>query len=302
MANPARSTWTTRVAVEGRPEVPDGEQDEAQFRTADPDYLGVARAALLRGRFFQENDDAQHPLVSVVNEAFVRRHFPGEDPVGEKIRVYGSARQIVGIVSDLRYDGPREEAQPTMYFPFQQAPFPYLTLVVRTTGDPVALHERLRQTALEAEPGAAPYAIETLEQTVAEATARDRFIMALLSTFAGLALLLAAVGIYGVVAFTVGRRLKEMAIRICFGAGAGDVFWTLVSGTLGRTVLGVSAGGLLAWLAKGFLEPLLFRTSATDAATYAAVGAVFLAVALAGAAAPALRAMRLRGAEALRQE
>lgn len=302
MANPARSTWTTRVMVEGRPPIPEGEQQEAQFRTADPDYLRVSGAALRRGRFFEETDDAGHPLVSVVNEAFVRRHFPGEDPLGRGIRVFGDSREIVGVIADVRYEGPRFESEPSMYFPFKQAPFPYLTLVVRSSGDPAALHDQLRQAALEAEPNAAPFAIQTLEQTVTETTARDRFILFLLTAFAALALLLAAVGIYGIVAFTVGRRLHEMAIRICFGARAGDVFWRLVGGTLGRTLLGVAAGGLLAALAGRFLEPLLFQTSARDGLTYGAVAGVFLGVAFLGAALPAMRAVRVRSAQALRRE
>ena len=301
MASPARASWTTRVTIAGRPVVP-GEQEEAEFRTADPDYLRAAGTRLSRGRFFTETDDERHPLVSVVNEAFGRRHFPGEDPLGRRIVVYGDPREIVGVIADLRYRGPSFEPTPAMYFPLRQAPFPDLTLIVRTAGDPSLLSAGLRRAVLAADPNVAPFGMQTLERSLLDSTARERFIMSLLTGFAALALLLAAVGIYGVVAFSVSRRLQEIAIRMALGARSVDVFWRIVGGTLARTCLGVTVGMVIASLAGRILQPLVFETSTRDAAIYAVVASVFVAVALIGAAVPATRAVQVNTASTLRQE
>jgi predicted permease len=302
MASPARANWTTSVTVDGRPTPPEGEQQEAQFRTADPDYLQATGARLLQGRFFSEPDDERHPLVAVVNEAFVRRHFPGEDPLGRRILLFGGPREIVGVIGDLRYGGPSSQPEPAMYFPLRQTPFPDLTLIVRSSGDPAALASGLRQAVFAADPNVAPFDVATLERSLIEATARERFILVLLTGFAALALSLAAVGIYGVVAYTVGRRRQEIALRMALGARAGDVFWQIVAGTLLRTAVGVSGGVVLAILAGRMLQPLVFETSTRDVATYLVVACVLMTVAFLGAAVPATRAARVNTVAILRQE
>ena len=301
-AGPERTSWTTRVTVEGRPVPPEGEQDEAQFRTSDTDYLRATGAALRSGRFFGQTDDERHPLVSVVNEAFVRRHFPSENPIGRRIKVFGSSREIVGVIGDIRYGSPDAEPSPSMYFPIVQSPFPDATLIVRTSGDPSLVAPGLRGAVLAADPAVAPFDVMTLEHSLSEATARQRFILTLLTGFGCIALALAAIGIYGVVSYTVGQRRQETAVRMALGARGQDVFSEIVRGMLARTFIGIGAGIAVAGFATRMLQPLLFETSPRDSFTYAAVAAGLVAVAFVGAALPAQTAARMNPAAALRQE
>jgi predicted permease len=306
LAGPTQSTsWTTRVTIVGRPVPPEGEQDEAQFRTADPQYLRATRIPLLLGRFFAESDDESHPLVAVVNQAFLNRHFPGELPASvltRRFTIYGIPREIVGVVPDVRYGGPGSSPQPTMYVPIRQMPLPGITLIARAHTDPAALAQGLRQAIFTADPNVAPFDVITLDDSLAESTARERFILYLLTAFAALALALAAVGIYGVVAFSVSRREQEIALRMALGARARDVFSQVVGSTLIRSAVGISAGLALSLLAGDLLQPLVFQTSTRDLLTYSTVAAVLLITAFLGAAVPALRAARLDPAHTLRKE
>jgi predicted permease len=302
MAGPARLSWTTRVMIEGRPAPPEGEQDEAQFRTADPDYLRAAGARLLRGRFFHESDDERHPLVAVINDAFRKRHFAGEEPLGRRILVFGTPRLVVGIVGDMRYAGPATPPEPAMYFPLRQTPFPDLTLIVRSHTDPASLAAPLRRAVFAADPNVAAFDVTTLSAALRIATARERFILWLLTGFAAVALALAAVGIYGVVAYSIGRRRPEIALRVALGARSRHLFAQLAGGTLLRALGGVCGGVILTSFAARLLQPLVFETSTHDVATYLAVGSLLLAVAFAGAAIPAFRAARSNPAATLRQE
>jgi putative ABC transport system permease protein len=301
-SSPARTMWTTRVTVDGRPKPPEGEQEEAQFRTADPDYLKAAHIRLLQGRFFTESDDEKRPLVTVINEAFIRRHFPEGKPIGNTISVFGMSREVVGIIGDVRYAGPGMPSEPAMYFPLRQAPFPDLTLIVRSEADPASLAPALRRAVAAADPNVAPFDVMTLDRALLEATSRERFIMSLLTGFATLALLLASVGIYGVVAYSVGRRRQEIAVRMALGARALDVFSQIVGGTLVRTAVGVIAGIILALSAGRLLQPLVFETSTRDLTTYIVVASVLMAIAFLGAAVPATRATRVNAAITLREE
>ena len=305
LAGPARSSWTTRVTIVGRPVPPEGEQDEAQLRTADPQYLRACRIPLLLGRFFVESDDESHPLVAVVNQAFLNRHFPGEPPVtilARRFTIFGIPREIVGVIPDVHYSGPGGPTQPTMYVPIRQMPFPNITLIARAHTDPATLAQGLRQAIFTADPNVAPYDVMTLDDSLAESTARERFILYLLTAFAAVALTLAAVGIYGVVAFSVGRREQEIALRMALGARARDVFSQVVGSTLIRSAVGISAGLALSLLAGDMLQPLVFQTSTRDLLTYSTVAAVLLVTAFLGAAVPALRAARLDPAHTLRKE
>lgn len=302
MANPARETWTTRTYVQGRPVPPEGEQKEAQYETADPDYLTVTGAHLLRGRFFNKRDDARHPMVAVVNEAFIRQYFPGEDPIGHSIVVLGTLREIVGVVGDIRYAGPAGPASPTMYFPLRQQPWPDCTLMVRTAGDPAHLASALIHAVSAADPAVAPFDVMTLDAAITQSTARERFVLYLLTGFGALALSLALVGIYGVVAYIVGRRRREIAVRIAIGARPGDIFTQITGGMLRRAVVGIAAGLAFAAVMAPLMQPLVFKTSPRDVATYSAVAFVLLVAAFCGAALPARRAAWLDPAIILREE
>lgn len=302
MAGPNRASWTTRVAVVGRPVPPADQQEEAQVRTGDPGYLKATGAVLKQGRFFTGEDSENAPPVMVVNEAFVRRYFPAENPVGQSAAALFGPRRIIGVIGDMRYSGPASLPVPTMYFPAGQFALPESTLIVRTRGDAAALVPVLRRLITGLDANIAPFDAATLESSLETATARQRFIMSLLTGFALLALLLAVVGVYGVVAYAVGRREKEIALRIALGAGRANVFRQIAGGTVLRASAGVAAGLIAAAALGRLLEPLLFATSPRDTATYAVVAGVLLAAAFLGAAIPAHRAARLNAATTLRQD
>lgn len=302
IAGPDRDSWTTRVTVAGRPVPPEGEQDEAQYRPTDTEYLNATGATLLRGRFFEGSDDERRPLVAVLNEAFVKKHFPGEDPIGRHIVVFGIPRQVVGVMNDIRYGSPDAIPTPAMYIPLLQAPFPDVTLTARFSGDPAIALPAIRSAVLQADPAVAPFDVMTLEGSLSQATSRQRFVMSLLGGFGFLALALAAVGIYGVVAYSVGQRRQEFAIRLALGARAVDVFSQVLTGALARAAAGICLGVLIAAAAAHLLQPLVFETSPRDTATYVGVVLVLLLVAAFGAAIPARLAVRFDPAAALRQD
>jgi predicted permease len=302
MAGPAQEMWTTRVHVDGRPVPPEGEMREAQFRTADIDYLRVSRARLARGRFFEKQDDEKHPLVGIVNEAFVREHFPGEDPIGRRILVFGGPREVVGVIGDIRYLGPGVASPSTMYFPLRQTPFPDGALIVRAKGDATAVATALRRAVLDTDPNVAPFDVMTLGAALAQTTARERFVLNLLTGFGALAVLMAVVGIYGVVSYAVARRRREIGMRIAVGARPSDIFRQVTGGTVRIAGLGVAAGLILAAITAPALQPLVFETSTRDTNTYAAVAVLLFAVAFCAAALPARRAALLDPAVTLREE
>jgi predicted permease len=302
LASPAREMWTTRAYIDGRPVPPEGEQKEAQYRAADPEYLKVAGARLVRGRFFEKTDDERHPMVAVLNETFVREYFAGEDAIGKRIVVFGTPREVVGIIGDMRYSGPGAPAPPAMYFPLRQQPWPDCTLMARASGDPAAVAPALRRAVLAVDASVAPYDVMTLDAAIAESTARERFLLSLLTGFGALALVLAIVGIYGVVSYVVLRRRREIAVRIAMGARPGDIFTKVAGGTVSRATPGVAAGLIVAAAAAPWMQPLVFEMTTRDTATYGVVAAVLLGVAFFSAAVPARRAARLDPAITLREE
>jgi hypothetical protein len=275
---------------------------EAQYRTADPDYLKATRIRLLRGRFFEKEDDERHPMTAVVNEAFVRVHFPDEDPLGRQIVVFGTPRTVAGVIGDVRYGGPSSPTPPTMYFPVRQQPWPDCTLIVRSSVDPVTLTHALRRSVTAADPDVAPFDVATLDAALADSTARERFVLSLVTGFGALAMVLSIVGIYGVVSYAVGRRRREIAMRIALGARPGRIFGQVTGATIGRAIGGVAAGLAIAAIAAPLMQPLLFETSTRDTATYCMVAAVLLFTGFCSAAIPARRAASLDPAPILREE
>lgn len=302
LASPATENWTTRVYVEGRPVPPEGEQKEAQYRTADQDYLHVTGARLVRGRFFDKTDDERHAMVAVLNEAFLREHFPGEDPIGKRIVIFGITREVIGVVGDMRYAGPSTPPAPTMYFPTRQQPWPEATLLVRTSGDPAGLVPGLRRAVHAADAAVAPFDVMTLDSALAESTARERFVVALLTGFGALALALAIVGIYGVAAYVVVRRRREIAVRIAMGARPRDIFAQVTARTVLNAVIGVVAGLAISASAAPLMQPLIFMMTTRDIPTYGAVAVLLLAVAFCGVAIPARRAAGMDPVVTLRED
>lgn len=299
---PADPGWTTRVSVEGRPEVAPGELPEASFRPVSAGYFKALGVPLLRGRDFEAFDASEAPLVAIVNEAFVRNLFPGEDPLGQSIRIFGAPREIVGLVGDERFAGLEAGPGMAMYLPLAQNPMTAVTIVLRTEREPRAAIPGLRQALREVDPTLALFDVMSANEALAGSLAQRRFTLVLLAGFAGVALLLATIGVYGVVSYAAGQRTREVGVRMALGAGGPEVFRMVVREGMTLAAAAVAGGGLLALLLGRLLAPLLFRVNPQDPVTFALVALVLMSAAFAASAIPAWRAVRLDPARVLRAE
>jgi putative ABC transport system permease protein len=299
---PADSGWTTGVTVEGRPAPPPGQQDEASYRPVSPGYFRTLGVPLLRGREFGRSDGPGAPAVAVVNEAFAARHFPGEDPIGRRIVVARLSREIVGLAGDERFEGIDAGPAPAMYLPIDQNPQPSVTVAIRTAGDPLSVAATLRAALRATDPTLGLFEVDTAEGALAGSLRQRRFVLVLLGGFAAVALLLAAVGTYGVVSFAVGERTREVGVRIALGAGPAHVFGLVVRQGMTLAAVAVALGVVGALALGRVMESLLFGVGARDPLTLAVVAAGLLATAFAASALPALRATRVDPMRALRLE
>ncbi|HEX2340086.1 MAG TPA: ABC transporter permease [Vicinamibacterales bacterium] len=285
-------------SIVGRPpKGPGGEEDFAYLRWVTPDYFRAIGVPLVRGRFFTEGDTLESPPVVVINAAMAARHFPGEDPLGRELIVQeGRARptRIVGVVADLRQTSLTDIAEPQVYTPFYQAPAGWGTLLVKTRGndDPHALVATLRDAVRGVDPQQPISNMRTMEDAVARSIAPQALTMRVLAAFAMAALALAALGIYGVVAFQVTDRTREIAVRIALGAHARDVLWLVARQGLTPVVAGLVIGLAGAAALTQFLRGLLFDVGTADPLTFTATALLLMVVALLACFIPARRAAR----------
>ena len=284
---------------------PDGNDPDVNYRSISPDYLTAMGIPLLKGRAFSAQDGATAPPVALVNESFARRIFPGVDPVGKIIETdEGSTRrrEIVGVVGDVRFDSLDAPLQPEYYVPYPQGPEPAVTLVVKALKDPSSLAATLREQVRSLDHSLPLYSVHTMEEYLSSSVANRRLIATLLGSFAGVALALAATGLYGVLAYSVTRRTREIGIRVALGARPGDVLKLVVAQGMLLTVTGLGIGLAGALLLTRFLSGLLFGVGATDPLTFAGVSALLAAVALLACYLPARRAARVDPVTALHYE
>jgi predicted permease len=291
--HPLDAGFTNSFYVVGRREEA-RDWPEIAIRRVSPGYVPTLRLSLLRGRQLTDSDGASAAPVLLINEETARRFFPGRDPIGQKIFFWGKEWSIVGIVSPERFHGLTETVAPAVYAPLAQAPSANGAgcLLVRTAGDPGALLPDVRAAIHEVDPALAVFGAEPLEKTLADSVGQQRFTMLLISIFAGLALLLAVVGVYGVLSYMVAQRGPEMGIRMALGATERNVLRLIVLQGARLACVGLALGLAGAFAATRFLQSLLFGVGATDPATFIAVPAFVLAAALLASWLPAQRATR----------
>jgi putative ABC transport system permease protein len=294
--------------VAGRPPAPPGKEDSIRTAVVTPGYFRLLGIRVARGREFLPRDrDGAQPVV-VINEAAARRFFPGEEPLGRRIelgwRSHGlhHGGEIVGIVAGFKQDALQQEVEPQLFLPYDQGPVETLSVVLRSSGDPEALASAVRPVVRALDPDLPIYELQPLTGLVAASTSQPRFYMLLLGGFAAIALALAAVGIYGVIAYAVRQRTQEIGIRMALGASRDRVLGMVVGQGMLLALAGAAAGLLGASLTTRGLRGLLFEVSASDPATYAGVALVLMAVAAVAAYLPARRAARTEPGLALKGE
>jgi putative ABC transport system permease protein len=294
-------TWGFHV--EGRPAGP-GDPSVERY-SVTPEYFSVMRIPLRRGRLFTDADRAGGEKVMLIGEQTARTLWPDADPIGQHVRIGGydgPPRTIVGIVGDVRHQELAAPPTMQMYTPQAQLTDSFLTMVIRTGGDPSALAGEARRAIWSVASDVPVYEVAPLVDLVARSVGWRRFVMILLELFGAVALLMTAIGVYGVISYSVAERTREIGIRAALGAAPGDIVRLIVGGGLAVVSAGLAVGIVGAIAATRFLESSLFEVSATDPATFGAVAGVLLLVAIVAQAVPIARAMRVDPSIALRQE
>jgi len=296
--------------VEGRPPVPPAQQPAMQVRVATPDYFTSIGIPLKRGRLFTEEDRQGTPRVVLITESAAREFFPNEEAIGKKIQLGwgrgpGKPRaggEVVGIVGDVKEAGLDEPNPPHIYMPLRQWPVNFMSVVVKTATPPTALADAVRTEVYAVDANLPVSNLRTLDEIVARSISQPRFYMLLLTIFAGVALALAAIGIFGVLSYAVAQRTREIGIRMALGAQRGTVIGLVVRDAMLLVVLGVVTGTIAALFLSQTMTKMLFSVAPTDPATFATVAAGLLAVALLASYLPARRATRVDPVIALRTE
>lgn len=309
--HPLQSNWLDSFAIEGRVSDP-ANADSANFMPVGADYFNTVGVQAVSGRTFTPQDDADHPGVAVVNEAFVRHYFPNENPLGRRIRPGPPGRiwdgqkltsfEIVGVVRDVKFDGLAAASEPAYYLPATQSPLNDMTILVRTKSDPQSIVAGLRQAVWSIDPNQPISNVNTLEQIVSESIAQPRLNMLLMMLFGGLALLLSAVGIYGLLSYAVTQRTQELGIRMALGANVTDVLKLVLKQGMFLALVGEAIGLAGAFALTRLMRGLLFGVTPTDTTIFAGVVVVLTLTALLACYLPARRATKVDPLVALRYE
>ncbi|HEV8336570.1 MAG TPA: ABC transporter permease [Candidatus Polarisedimenticolia bacterium] len=306
---PLLGGYQTSFMIEGRPEPPRGQRPSVDITRVSPAYFRAMGVRLLKGRAFTHQDDAGAPRVCIVDETLARTYWPGEDPLGRKVRIGGRpqdkdsvALDVVGVVGHVKNYGVDQPSRIEIYVPYTQDPISSFGLVVKTGLAPASLTTAMRKAVSDVDPNVPVFATQTLVSLVNEGTAQRRLAVTLLGVFAGLALLLAAVGIYGVISYNVSQRTQEIGIRMALGAERREILkMVLGQGTM-MALLGVVIGLGVAFGLTRLIATMLFQVSATDPPTFSLVPVLLLLVAVLAAYLPARHAARVEPMVALRDE
>ncbi len=301
----AGSGQTTTFVVEGKPAPARGSEPEANYRVATPTYFSTLGIPVQKGRAFTAHDKADAPPVALINETMAREFFPGEDPIGRRLLDpdgQNPPTEIVGIVGDVKHWGLDDKPESFLYLPHAQVGGRFITLVARTDGDPAAMASAVRREVLALDKDQPVFDVKTMEQRIATTSAPRRLPMYLLGVMASVALVLAAVGIYGVVAYSVTQRTHEIGIRMALGAQRRDILSLVVRQGMLMATVGVGVGLVASYFLMKVMSGMLYGVSATDPVTFSGVALLLATVALLACLIPARRATRVDPMVALRYE
>lgn len=298
----------TGIIVEGLPMPPPGEAHAiADYEAIGLEYFHTLRVPILRGRDFTEQDTEGSPPVVIIGEALARRFWSGQDPIGRRIKLAGPGfegplRSIVGVVKDVKNRGLDRETPPEVYVPFHQEPNRAMSIVVRATGDPLSIASTVRRKILEIDPDQPVFNMRTMREVIDESLWQRRGLALIIGIFAVVSLVLSALGIYGVLSYSVHQRQHELGVRMALGAQASDLLRLVLRDGLMLTSIGLIIGIAAALGVTRVMSGLLFGVTATDAASYLIIALLLIAVAFIASYVPARRAMRVDPLLALRRE
>jgi putative ABC transport system permease protein len=292
----------SEFAIEGQPPSEPGHEPVAWYNSVTPDYFRTMGIRLIKGRLPSESDTAEATKVVFISEMMARRYFPDEDPIGKRLVFGTDKREIVGIVSDVTHFGLTKDPRPTMYYPHAQSPARGMSLVVRTAGNPLALTSTIRNQVSTLDQNLALSNVMTLEELVRSSIAEPRFTLLLLGAFATVALVLSAIGVYGVVSYSVSQRSHEIGVRLALGAQVLDVLKLVIGQGMMLVVGGVGVGLVAAFALSRVMSTLLYGVSPRDLMIFGATSVILSGVALGACFIPARRATRLDPMESLRCE
>jgi putative ABC transport system permease protein len=304
----------TRLTIEGRTPSVLGQETLASYRVIDQNYFRTMSIPLLRGRYFTEQDNDESHGVVMINQTMARRYWPSEDPIGKLIKPQFPAANvpwrpattntwlaIVGVVGDVKETGVNVEQQAEIYLPYLQNPSSLMNLLVRSKSDPLRLVPAVRRKVLAVDGDQPVYNIKTMENVLSQSIATPQLITSLLTIFAAIALLLAAMGVYGVMSYSVAQRTHEVGVRMALGAQQQHVLRMILGHGLRLVLLGVGLGVMVALAVTRVISNLLFGVSATDPQVFVGVPLLLIAVALLATYFPARRALKVDPIIALRE-
>ena len=295
------------IAIEGYQASAGQAMIQADLRTASPGYFETMRIPLIKGRFFNEQDTKDSQPVVVVDENMARNYWPNADPIGRRLKTGRADSKdpwmtVVGVVGNVKQYDLESESRVALYFSAEQFPSGTMYLAARTSVVPSSLTSTIAGEARSMDPNIPVFEVKTMDQRLSESLARRRFSMLSLGLFAGFALLLAVIGIYGVTSYSVAQRTSELGIRLALGARSVDVLRLILADGLKLAAMGISVGVVISFAVTRLLSSLLFGVGATDLLTFGALSALLIVVALLACYLPARRATKVDPLDALRYE